>query len=402
MKVVWICPFDISLLKDKLKSENVNLPKILSPWITDGINAIKKEKDIEMHIVSMYKELFNDKFLNEKNIHYHLLSRPKYPIVNKTSYLIDYCTGFYLINKKINNTINKINPDIVNLHGTEHEMTSSILKLGSKYPAIVTIQGFMNDVFNQNPNKYNKRNLKVENKVFRKIKHYSIRAKFMAVIINKYNNHNPKYHWYNYHTKEILNYKQISKKDSDIVFAARICKDKGIEDLIFSLPEVKKKIPDIKLKIIGKGNENYIKYIKQKIIELGLSQNVILLGFIPSDEKMYKEIMKSRICVLPTYYDIIPGTIIESMKLSIPVIAYKVGGIPDLNDKNEVIRLVDVGNLDQLTKEIINLLSNESIMRNMAIKAKAEADKRFDNHKIMPLLRKAYEDVIFDFKKDKK
>ena len=53
-----------------------------------------------------------------------------------------------------------------------------------------------------------------------------------------------------------------------------------------------------------------------------------------------------------------PGTIIESMLLGLPVISYNTGGIPDLNRNGENVILVEQGDKDKLSAEIIKLLKN--------------------------------------------
>ena len=75
---------------------------------------------------------------------------------------------------------------------------------------------------------------------------------------------------------------------------------------------------------------------------------------------VFKEAIKAKICVLPTYYDVIPGTIIESMFMKIPVVAYAVGGIPTLNDNVETVRLVDKYDINGLAKEPKSIGSAES------------------------------------------
>ena len=50
-----------------------------------------------------------------------------------------------------------------------------------------------------------------------------------------------------------------------------------------------------------------------------------------------KHAINARICVLPTYHDILPGTILESMFMKLPVIAYDVTGLSELNDKGQSV-----------------------------------------------------------------
>jgi glycosyltransferase involved in cell wall biosynthesis len=115
------------------------------------------------------------------------------------------------------------------------------------------------------------------------------------------------------------------------------------------------------------------------------------MGFLPL-EKCHNYVSMSKICVLPTYHDIISGTILESMFLKVPVIAYSVGSIPELNEKNKTIITVPKGDIGGLSREMFKLLNSEVKRKELSEKAYKKAVGIFSGEDI-------YKDVINAYKK---
>ena len=112
---------------------------------------------------------------------------------------------------------------------------------------------------------------------------------------------------------------------------------------------------------------------------------------------MHFEVLKARICVLPTYNDTIPGTIVESMLLGIPVISYKTGGIPDLNKTQENLILLDQGDIEGLAEEITKLLDDPVRQNTISQRARSYAMAEFDNANSTNLLIEAYRKIIREY-----
>ncbi len=177
-------------------------------------------------------------------------------------------------------------------------------------------------------------------------------------------------------------------------FFARVTKEKGIEDLLEAISIVRNKIPNIQLTVIGGCNLNYLTFLNSKCLQLRIEQNVKFLGFLATQEDIYRYLIQAKMCVLPTYHDIIPGTIIESMLIKLPVVAYAVGGIPELNSKVETIGLVKKGDIFELANKILHFYLNDKLRLTLANSAYLLALDKFSNKNITQDIYKAYYSIL--------
>jgi glycosyltransferase involved in cell wall biosynthesis len=397
LKVVWICHFLNQSLKEKL-SINADEQEY-APWITLGINEFKKRDDIDLHVIAPFNTILKSRDFDDANVHYHCikvgipLGKREWPIW----FNLDYWSDFFLFNSRVKRIIKRIKPDVINLHGAENAYYSSSVLGLRDYPVLVTIQGFLNlNRVESSRNPVVKKRIMVEEKILKSMKHFGIEATSIEKHIR---NCNPTavMHWFHFPFMK-TEVSAIPQKEYDLVFFARVAKMKGIEDLIYALSKAKSYKPDISMEVIGGGEESYIKYLEQMVDNLGLRTNVTFRGFIRTQEEMHLEVMKARISVLPTYNDTIPGTIIESMLLGLPVLSYSTGGIPDLNRDDENVILVEQGDKDKLTAEIIKLLKDPLRQKELGEKAQRYAAEEFDNTNSANLLINAYHEVIRDYK----
>lgn len=397
LTIVWICHFLNKSVKEKLAIPERE--KEYAPWITLGIEEFRKRDDIELHIIAPYYSIYSNRSFIEGNIHYHCIkvgipfNRRSWPEwFNPEGWF-----RYFFFNSQVKRLVNKIKPDLVNLYGAENAYyASSVLEL-KNYPILVSVQGFvtLNNVGDSGDPEVRRR-IKVEEEILRRMSHFGIEATSIEKHIRTYNPA-AKMHWSHFpFAKTKVEGNPV--KEYDLVFFAKIVKMKGIEDLIYSVSKVKTEIPDVKLQIIGNGDGNYLSYLGQMIDDLDLKINVTFRGFIPTQEEMHHEVMKSRISVLPTYNDTIPGTIVESLLMGLPVICYRTGGIPDLNRNDEVVILVEQGDKDKLTSEILKLLRDPQRQDQLAAKARKFAEKEFDNANSADMLIKAYKEVIHDYR----
>jgi glycosyltransferase involved in cell wall biosynthesis len=146
--------------------------------------------------------------------------------------------------------------------------------------------------------------------------------------------------------------------------------------------------------VIGASESTYLTSLKEMCKKLDISDNVRFLGFLPSEEDIYPYILQSKICILPTYHDILPGTILLSMFMKLPVVSYDVGGIPELNRDGKTVTLVKKGDIVQLSEEMFNLLNNCALRKDIAEKGYVYSHNRFNNKNVVVDVVNIYKKIL--------
>ena len=158
-----------------------------------------------------------------------------------------------------------------------------------------------------------------------------------------------------------------NNKKTTILYAGRILKDKGIEDLIIAYKKIEKKYKDSELIIAGDGN--YLEYLKR--YESG---NIKFLGKVSFDQ-LIKIYAKANIFVHPSHYpEGLPTCILEAGLMKCAVIATPNGGTKDfLNGKNGIV----IESQKELEDSLNKLLTDKTLMNNMGEELNKTVIKNF-------------------------
>lgn len=395
IKIIWLCHFANEEMKQHFGKLFINN---FAPWIDVLKDEAKKLKTIELHIVSPNVFTNKDVFLVKEDVSYHFYQHIPIPFIfnefvrkayNKTRYA--YVTNFFWIKRKVFSIINSIKPDLIHLWGAENPYYSTgILPLINKFPILLSIQGFIKNCSFRNYNIVKR--IEIENEIIKKVAHVGVCNENTANTVLDINpNAEIFYHLFPYTIPSI---KRNSTSDFDIVFFARLSKEKGIEDLLYAIKIIKITYSAVSVKVIGGASSSYMIFLKNLCRELKIEENVEFLGFLPNQENIYKIAIQAQICVLPTHYDNLPGTIVESMFMKLPVIAYEVGGIPEINRTEENIVLVEKLNINELASKILFLLKENEYKNTLAENAYAYAEKHFNNVVLMEKLVDQYTKIL--------
>ena len=181
---------------------------------------------------------------------------------------------------------------------------------------------------------------------------------------------------------------EVNYQEDSIVYFGRLSEEKGL----FTLIKAVKNIPDIFLKIIGVGPlkvelNNFLS--KEKI------SNVVLLGFIKEEAKMYDEIKKSRLVVVPSeWYENNPRVVLEAIVLGKPVIGSRIGGIPELIKDDFNGYTFEAGNIADLKEKIEFLFNNPEKIKQLGQNALEFVRQNFNQEKHYQKLMEIYRSVL--------
>jgi len=162
---------------------------------------------------------------------------------------------------------------------------------------------------------------------------------------------------------------------------------KRVEDVVHVFYEVNKVIPS-RLLLIGDGPERY--NIERLCRELKTCSRVVTLGKIRDAASL---IQVSDLFLLPSETESFGLAALEAMSVGVPVISSNTGGIPEVNEQGYSGFLSDVGDIEDMSKNAIGLLSNKEKLNLFKDNAREQA-KKFDIKHILPLYESVYKRVI--------
>ncbi len=164
-------------------------------------------------------------------------------------------------------------------------------------------------------------------------------------------------------------------------------KVKRVEDVIKTFSFISKKVPS-KLILVGDGPERH--KMEQMCRELGTCSDTVFLGKLRS----VTEILSiSDLFLLTSLTESFGLSALEAMASGVPVISTNTGGLPEVNIHGETGYMSNVGDVEDLSKNSISLLTNSELHTQMVKNALARADK-FDVDNILPLYENVYKQVI--------
>jgi len=170
---------------------------------------------------------------------------------------------------------------------------------------------------------------------------------------------------------KLLKVTPIKFEKKILLYAGRLEKYKGIDTLIFAMPEIIQVIPDTYLHIAGEGT--YSKELKALVKKLKLENSVKFLGHL-NQKEMAKAYKDCSIFTLPSIWPETFGKVgIEAMSVGRPVIASRVGCISEWLIDGKTGYLVSPGNSSEIADKVIKLFSNKKLLTLMAKNAGQQA-----------------------------
>ncbi len=144
-----------------------------------------------------------------------------------------------------------------------------------------------------------------------------------------------------------------------LVTFGRLGERKGTYDILKALKELDPILPqDIKAALCGDGE---VEPIKALVKEYGLGKRIVHVGWVTGKKKeTYME--QAMIHILPSYQEVLPMSILETMAAGIPNISTRIASIPEVIRDGENGFLMEPGDIETLKKQIL-LLSMEPELR---------------------------------------
>lgn len=302
--------------------------------------------------------------------------------------------------------IEKIQPDIIHLHNIFNEVTPLILLAADKRPVVMTLHDysivqavFSPEARNGKPCKksvcpgcmncvgakgvvYERIKRWIHSFFLKRINLFIAPSQYMTDSISNNSSFKPITLHNGFPLLETLPLQSFNH----ILYVGRLTEDKGVRTLIEAMSLVVHQFPKAHLSIVGEGEleEELYRSVEKK----QLTKSVSFLGKLNS-KQILEQYQKATLVVIPSKWpENLPTVGIEATSVGRPVVATRVGGIPEVIVDGETGILFEAQNVNQLVSAIGTLLSQPELLLKMhkeMIKRKKDFDQELHIKKLVSL-----------------
>ncbi|MBM7094625.1 N-acetyl-alpha-D-glucosaminyl L-malate synthase BshA [Bacillus sp. H-16] len=180
----------------------------------------------------------------------------------------------------------------------------------------------------------------------------------------------------------------ISPEEKILVHVSNFRKVKRVPDVVKSFRLIRDKLK-AKLILIGDGPEHRV--VNELVRELGLEKEVLFLG---NQKRIADLLSMSDLKLLLSEKESFGLVLLEAMACGLPVIGTNIGGIPEVINDKESGFICDLGDIEQIARKAVEILSDDNLHASMSKEAKRRAEEIFHQDLIVAQYEEIYERTI--------
>lgn len=180
-----------------------------------------------------------------------------------------------------------------------------------------------------------------------------------------------------------------------VLFVGNIVASKGAHLVFEGVMRLRSKYPDIRLQLMGKGDEETINRFRRLAREAGTEGIVEFLGFTGSRAQLPEIYRNAHVFASPAQHETgVANVYVEAMACGCPVVASNSGGAGEAVLDGESGILVNPRDLEATVAAFDRLLSDRELRLQMGAAGRRRALDYFADHKYIARVLAAYERAI--------
>jgi glycosyltransferase involved in cell wall biosynthesis len=185
-----------------------------------------------------------------------------------------------------------------------------------------------------------------------------------------------------------------------ILYLANMIRTKGVLDVLYAIPQVHAKFPNVEFVFGGDWNEEDVKKEMESYQVKHPNLPIKLLGMVCGKEK-YDLLNTADIFVFPTYYppEGHPWVIVEAMANGLPIITTDHAAISESVVNNINGFLVEKQNPDDIAEKLMILLNNHKLRKTMGQESRKLYQDKFTEEKMVEGISLVFNSVFFKCEK---
>jgi sugar transferase (PEP-CTERM/EpsH1 system associated) len=190
---------------------------------------------------------------------------------------------------------------------------------------------------------------------------------------------------------ELFNVPKTISKQLRFTIVARISLVKDHQNLLNAFTLLKKQLPVEKLPqlaIVGEGDQ------RTKLEQFCHEQDLDTVTFLGARDDIEQILSQTDIFVLSSIAEGIPMTILEAMSAKTPIVATRVGGIPEVVEDSKEGFLVDKNNAEALAQGLLNYINQPELILEHGENARAKVLKKFNEKHMVQAYLEQYKALV--------
>ncbi|MGE3466824.1 MAG: N-acetyl-alpha-D-glucosaminyl L-malate synthase BshA [Pyrinomonadaceae bacterium] len=160
-------------------------------------------------------------------------------------------------------------------------------------------------------------------------------------------------------------------------------------DCVEILAQVRAAGENARLVMVGDGPE--LSAVRYRGEQMGMNGSIVYVG---KQANIADYLGVSDVFLLPSELESFGLAALEAQACELPVIATRIGGIPEVVNDGESGFLSDVGDVEKMSADTLKLLSDEEMRRSFGERGRELAVERYSTSKIIPQYIAFYEKVV--------
>ncbi len=174
-----------------------------------------------------------------------------------------------------------------------------------------------------------------------------------------------------------------------LVSVTHLTRVKGIDLLVDATRRIRVRSPEARAVVAGRGAEQA--RIEQSVRSAGLEDSFRLLG---SYEDVPGLLEAADLFVLPSRSEGQPNAVMEAMAMGLPVVATRVGGVPEVARDGDEALLVPPEDAEALAAACLSLLAEPARARRLGAAGRERAARQFSLTRMIRRYEELYQDVV--------
>jgi glycosyltransferase involved in cell wall biosynthesis len=170
-----------------------------------------------------------------------------------------------------------------------------------------------------------------------------------------------------------------------VLFLGVLRPEKGLYELLAAWPAVTRAVPGARLTLAGSGE---IERARALAAHLGISGSVDFPGWVGPGERA-RLMEESAALVLPSHFEALPMAVLEAMAAGLPIVATRVGGIPDAVGP-EAGLLVEPRDVEGLARALVAALTDPTRRIAMGATARLRASTVHSADVVVPAIERLW------------